>query len=561
MGESFDADYLIVGSGFGGSASALRLVEKGYRVVMLERGRELKAKDFPKTNWNLRRWLWMPALGWRGLFVMRFFRHVTVLAGSGVGGGSLVYANTLPVPKKSFYEANSWAHLAPWETELAPHYQTARAMMGATQTPFLTPPDRILKKVAERRGIPEAFDSTHTAVFYGEPGKTVPDPYFGGEGPDRTGCTHCGSCMTGCRHGAKNTLDKNYLFLARKRGLDIQPDTEVTHVRPLEGGGYEVTAKQGARRWFRTTRVFRVGQVIFSAGVLGTVDLLLKLQRDPEGLPNLSPRLGARIRTNSESLIGVSAPGMKKDLSKGVAIGSILQTDEHSHLEMVRYGAGSGFFRVAMFPHIGGDLPGPVKVLKGVAYMFRHPLKTLRAYTVRDWAKTTMILLYMRSTEGTLRFVGKRRWLNPFAQKMGAVVEDGEAPTASIPEATSLAEELAEVSDGMPGSLLSETATNIPTTAHILGGCCMGADASEGVIDHEHRVFNYPGLFVIDGSSISANPGVNPSLTILALAERAMSRIPAKAGAELKPAPEAQAAIPHRLRVQDDGVLEYSSAS
>ena len=526
--DDFDADYLIVGSGFGGSASALRLSEKGYKVLMLERGRELQAKDFPKTNWNLKRWLWAPSLGFRGLFVMRFFRQVTVLAGAGVGGGSLVYANTLPIPSNSFFENASWSDLASWQEELAPHYQEARRMMGAVETPFLTTPDRLLRRVAENRGTPEAFESTHTAVFYGEAGKTVPDPYFGGEGPDRTGCTLCGACMTGCRHGAKNSLDKNYLYLARKRGLKIQADTEVVDIRPLESGGYEIEAKYGARRWGRKTQVFRAQNVILSAGVLGTVDLLLDLKAKRGGLDKLSPCLGHRIRTNSESLIGVCAPDMDEDLSKGVAIGSILQTDENSHLEMVRYGGGSGFFRLGMFPHIAGELPGAIKVLKAFAYVVMHPVQSFKTYTMPDWARKTMILLYMRTTEGTLRMVNKRRLTNPFRRKMGSTLEKGEKPTATIPEATALADEIAELSGGMPGSLISEVATNIPTTAHILGGCCMGSDADEGVIDHRHRVFGYPGLFVVDGSAISANPGVNPSLTILALAERAMSFIPPK---------------------------------
>jgi len=528
VAKDFDADYLIVGSGFGGSASALRLTEKGYRVLMLEQGRELKAEDFPKTNWNLKRWLFAPALGFRGLFVMRFFRQVTVLAGAGVGGGSLVYANTLPIPRSAFFRTESWAELADWETELGPHYQEARRMMGAVKTPFLTKPDRLLRQVAEKRGQLEDFESTHTAVFYGEAGVTVPDPYFGGEGPDRTGCTLCGACMTGCRHGAKNSLDKNYLYLARKRGLKIHADTEVVHIRPLEGGGYEVVAKQGARRLGRKRKTYTARQVILSAGVLGSVDLLLKLKDKRDGLPKLSPCLGHRIRTNSESLIGVCAPDMKEDLSKGVAIGSILQTDERSHLEMVRYGAGSGFFRLAMFPHVGGDLPGPIKLLKAFAFIGQHPIKAFKTYTIPDWARKTMILLYMRTTEGTLRMVNKRRLSNPFKRKMGSTLERGEKPTANIAEATELAEEIADLSDGLAGSLVTEVATNIPTTAHILGGCCMGADASEGVIDHRHRVFGYPGLYVIDGAAISANPGVNPSLTILALAERAMSFIPPK---------------------------------
>ena len=529
MSEGYDADYLIVGSGFGGSASALRLCEKGYKVLMLERGRELKAEDFPETNWNLPKWLWLPSLGWRGLFIMRFFKQVTVVAGAGVGGGSLVYANTLPIPKSYFFDFPSWAHLANWKEELMPHYAEARRMMGATKTPFLTRPDKILRRIAEKRGQPEAFESTHTAVYYGTPGKTVSDPYFDGEGPERTGCLHCGACMTGCKHGAKNTLDKNYLYLARKLGLEIQPDTEVTHIRPLSEGGYEVTAKYGARLWGRQKRIFRTKNLIMSGGVLGTVDLLLELSTKPDGLPQLSPTLGKRVRTNSESLMGVVAPDEREDLSKGVAIGSIFNIDDRSHLEMVRYGAGSGFFRIPTAYHVGGDLPGPIKLVRTIVGSMMQPIKTLKTWMIPDWATKTMILLYMRTTEGTLRMTNKRRLTNPFKRKMGSVVEEGETPTANIPEASQLAREIAEETGGTAKSFITEVFTNIPTTAHILGGCAMGADADEGVINHKHEVFGYPGMYVIDGSAISANPGVNPSLTILALAERAMSFIPPKA--------------------------------
>lgn len=532
MKEGFDTDFLIVGSGFGGSACALRLTEKGYRVLMLERGRQLQAEDFPKTNWNLKRWLWAPSLGFRGLFVMRFFRHITVLAGTGVGGGSLVYANTLPIPKSGFFKSESWAKLADWETELAPHYQEAQRMMGAVETPFLTTPDRLLQKVAENRGHPEAFESTRTAVYYGKAGVTVPDPYFGGEGPDRTGCIRCGACMTGCRHNSKNTLDKNYLYLARKHGLRLEADTEVVGIRPLEGGGYEVEAKYGARRFGRKRQTFRARQVILAGGVLGTVELLLRLKGEPDGLPQLSDRLGTSIRTNSESLIGVCAPDLNDDLSDGIAIGSILKTDDKSHLEMVRYGAGSGFFRLWMFPHVGGNAMLVVRLMRALAVLFRNPRLTLKAYLTPDWAKKTMILLYMRTTEGTLRMRSKRSILNPFRRKMVSTLEGGEKPTASIPEATALAQEIAKLSGGFPGSLITEVVTNTPTTAHILGGCCMGSDATSGVIDHRHRVFGYDGLYVVDGSAISANPGVNPSLTILALAERAMSFIPPKSAVE-----------------------------
>ncbi len=239
-------DFVIIGSGFGGSVSALRLVEKGYDVLLLEKGAEHSAEDFPKTNWNLRRWLWMPIIGCRGIFQMRFFKHVTVLAGAGVGGGSLVYANTLPVPKRSFFESPTWAALADWERELSPHYEVAQRMLGATKVPFLTAPDRLLREIASARGHADAVESTSVAVYFGEPGETVPDPFFEGHGPARTGCTKCGACMTGCRHGAKNSLDKNDLYLARKLGLGLEANCEVVDVRPLApgdgSGGYEIIA-------------------------------------------------------------------------------------------------------------------------------------------------------------------------------------------------------------------------------------------------------------------------------------------------------------------------------
>jgi cholesterol oxidase len=516
-------DYAIVGSGFGGSVSAQRLTEKGYDVLMLEQGSELRAEDFPKTNWDIKRWLWAPALGCRGLFRMRPFSHVQVLAGAGVGGGSLTYANTLPIPKHGFYASPAWAHLADWQNELAPHYQTARRMLGAAPTDFLTPADALLKELAAERGTPEAFEKPHVAVFMGKPGETVPDPYFDGEGPARTGCIRCGSCMTGCKHGAKNTLDKNYLYFARKRGLTLQADSEVVHVAPLPEGGYRIRVLQGRSVFGRQQVEFEAKNVIFSAGALGTNSLLLKLKADPSALPNLSDQVGHRVRTNSESLICVTAPDSLEDHAKGIAINSLLQTDEHSHLEMVRYGTGSGFFRTLVTaPHVGGGT-GFMMIFRMLAAFLMHPWLALRTFFVSDWARHTMILLYMRSTEGTLRFVR-----GPFGF-MNTTLENGDRPSASMPEATELALRIAEKVGGLARSTFFEQVLNVPTTAHILGGSCMGDSPETGVIDHKHRVFGYDGLYVIDGSAVSANVGVNPSLTICALAERAMSFIPAKA--------------------------------
>jgi len=513
-------DYLIVGSGFGGSTSALRLAEKGYSVLVVEKGSELTANDFPKTNWDVRRWLWAPALGARGLFQMRPFRHVSVLAGAGVGGGSLTYANTLPIPKQSFFRSASWSHLADWEKELAPHYGTARRMLGAAPTDFLTPADQLLKEIAEERGTPEAFEKPHVAIFMGEAGRTVKDPYFGGEGPDRTGCIRCGACMTGCRFGAKNTLDKNYLYFARRAGASVLADTEVVDVVPRDGGGYTVTARQGRSYFFRKPVAFEAKNVVFSGGALGTNSLLLRL-KERGSLSRLSPRVGNRVRTNSESLIFVTVPGTKDDHSKGIAINSLLQTDEHSHLEMVRYGSGSGFFRMVAVPHVGGHVPGLVKLWRMFVFTLKNPLRVLRAWLVANWAASTMILLYMRSAEGTLRFVRKGGFMN-------TELEDGEPPRATIPEATELALAIAKKSGGTAMSAYYEPLLDVPTTAHLLGGCCMGASEADGVIDHRHRVFGYEGLYIVDGSAISANPGVNPSLTITALAERAMTFIPTK---------------------------------
>jgi cholesterol oxidase len=523
MPDAFDYDVIIVGSGFGGSPTALRLVEKGYSVLMLEKGSELGAADFPKSNWHVRRWLWAPWLGARGLFKMTFFRHVTVLSGVGVGGGSLVYASTHPVPKASFFTTGSWAGLAAWEEELAPYYAQVKRMLGIVTTPMLTPPDRILKALAEERGQGADFHSTDVAIHFGEPGKTIDDPYFDGQGPPRTGCIRCGGCMLGCRHGAKNSLDKNYLWLARKLGLQLHADTEVTAVRPLPGGGYRVEAKHGRHPLWRRSRVFTARQVVLAGGVLGTVDLLAKMKRDPEGLPKLSDRLGSAIRTNSESLIGVVTPKRDVDYSKGVAIGSIFQVDERSHLEPVRYPAGSGAFRTVLAPHVAGE-NALVRLLRVAGTILRHPIAMLQALFVRDLAKQSAILLYMRTADGTLQ-LRRRPW------GLGSRREAGPAPTASIPEATELANAFASKMGGMPFSLITETALNIPTTAHILGGCCMGQSADTGVIDAEHRVFGYDGLYVIDGSAISSNPGVNPSLTIAAMAERAAAKWPAKAKA------------------------------
>jgi cholesterol oxidase len=524
--STFDQDWIVIGSGFGGSVSALRLAEKGYRVLVVEKGKRFAPSDFARSNWNLRRWMWMPALGLRGIFKMSFFEHATILHGVGVGGGSLTYANTLPLPKAGFFESPSWARLANWRAELEPHYATARRMLGAAPNPRETTGDRVLGEIASDIGRKEHFRPTEVAVYFGTPGRKVADPYFGGEGPERTGCTFCGACMTGCRVGAKNTLDRNYLFLAEKRGVEVRSETEVTAIRPRAGGGFTVELREtGPGRRPRAT--VSAERVICAGGVMGTVPLLLRMREDPRGLPGLSPRVGDFVRTNSESLIGIVSP-TDGTMSDGVAITSILETDEDSHVEPVRYASGSGFFRLLAVPHapgatILGRLTGALRTFVA------HPWRWLRALSVRDFAAHSQMLLYMRTLEGCISlrlgrsvFTGFRRGLvtrlDPAAQ----------APLAFMPEATDLAKRFAEKVGGVTASLLTEMVLGGPSTAHILGGACMGPSSEEGVIDERHRVFGYEGLYVVDGSSVSANPGVNPSLTIAAMAERAMTFIPEK---------------------------------
>ena len=497
----------------------MRLSEKGYRVLVIEKGKWHSEKDFPETNWNLKRWMWLPFLRFFGFFKLTFFRHTTILSGVGVGGGSLGYANVLQIPTAKFFEADSWAHLADWESELKPHYETALEMMGAAENPRLEAGDKALRELAKQIGKENHFQKTNVAVYFGEPGVMVDDPYFGGEGPDRGGCNFCGGCMTGCRYNAKNTLDKNYLYFAQKNGVLIQAESEVYDVIPIDGSngsqGYKI-------RWKSSTRIFKkkgeftAGAVIFAGGVLGTVTLLLKLKK--LSLPNLSDRVGCAIRTNSESLCGVTTFDKHTVFSDGISIGSILHTDKNSHLEPVRYSAGSGFWRILMSPLVFG---------KNIFFRFaniiydwlKHPVQNLRVFFIDDFAIRTQILLFMRTIESTLRF---SRGL--FGMK--STLESGSPPTAFIPDAKKYAEQYSKIVNGKPVTLITETLFGMPTTAHILGGAVMGKDAGEGVIGKDNRVFGYENMYVCDGSMISANPGVNPSLSIMAITERAVSKIP-----------------------------------
>ncbi|SNR63403.1 GMC oxidoreductase [Lutibacter flavus] len=515
-------DYIIIGSGFGGSVSALRLSEKGYKVLVIEKGKWFKSEDFPKTNWNLKKWIWEPKLNLKGFFKMTFLNHVTVLSGVGVGGGSLTYANTLPVPKSNFFNSGSWAKLNSWELELKPFYETAYKMLGAAQNPKLYAADLTVKEIAKDLGKENNFEAVKVAVYFGDAGKAVKDPYFNGEGPDRTGCIHCGACMTGCRYNSKNSLDKNYLYLAQKLGTKIIAEKEVFNVSTIGtsdgSNGYKIEFKSSVgkkQQDFITTK-----GVIFSGGVMGTVPLLLKLKEN--SLPNLSDKVGCNVRTNNESLLVVTSTEKKpKDYSKGLAIGSILHTDENSHLEPVRYGEGSGFFRVLTVPTIHNKFV--LFRFLGVLLLFlKNPFKIFKTIFARSYAKRTTVLLFMQTLDSTLRIkLGK-------LTKMKTVTEQGEKPNAFISEALLLGKQFGKKVKGIPYANFTDALLGSPTTAHILGGAVMGKDISEGVIDKNNQVFGYKNMLVCDGSIISANPGVNPSLSITAITEHAMSKIPSK---------------------------------
>lgn len=523
----YDYDYIIVGSGFGGSVSAMRLTEKGYRVLVIEKGRRWKPEAFPETNWNLRRWLWLPMFRFRGIFKMTIMRHVGILSGVGVGGGSLMYANTLPRPRETFFKSGSWSGLTDWKKEMEPHYKEAERMLGSVENPGLYDSDEALRAVAGKFGKSDSFEPTRVAVFFGEPEQEVPDPYFDGKGPRRTGCNFCGSCMTGCRYNAKNTLDKNYLYLAERGGAEVLAEKKVVRIQPIKSqedtfvkageGGYRVTMKDSTGL-LKRRKVLTAKGVILSGGVLGTVRMLLNMKR--RNLPGLSDQVGAQIRTNNESLALVHSRKKEKDFSKGVAIGSIFPPDEDTHLEPVRYGSGSGFWKLLGVPMTyGKTMVG--RILKLIWRFITHPRSWLRIYFSKDFAKESVILLFMQHLDSTLRL--KRGLLN-----MRTVLSTGPAPSAFMPLARELADSTSEEVDGTPFVMVSEAILGTPLTAHILGGCVIGENAFKGVIDQDHQVFGYQNLYVCDGSAISANPGVNPALTITAMTERAMSRIPEK---------------------------------
>ncbi len=517
-------DVIVVGSGFGGSTAALRLTEKGYDVTVLEAGQRFDESTYPATSWRLRQFLWAPALRCFGMQRISLLRNVMVLAGAGVGGGSLNYANTLYTPKDAFYDDPQWADITDWKRELAPFYDQASRMLGVTRYNRTTPSDRVMANVATRMGVGDTFGPTPVGVYLGTPGVTEKDPYFGGVGPDRTGCIHCGECMTGCRHGAKNTLLKNYLYLAEQAGASVRPMPTVTAIVPRPGGGFrvETTATGGRRR-----SVFSADRVVLAAGTLGTQKLLHAMANDGS-LPHLSPVLGRLTRTNSEAILGARTFRDDVDFTKGVAITSSFHPDADTHIEPCRYGKGSNAMGLLTTALADG---GPRRALRWLSEVMRQPGTFLRNLSLRKWSEQTIIALVMQSRDNSINLRPKR-WGRGLTSEQG----HGEPNPTWIPVGHEAVRQIAEEIDGFAGGGWNDV-VNIPMTAHILGGAPIGATAEDGVIDPYHRVHGYPGLSVVDGAAISANLGVNPSLTITAQAERAMAYWPNRGEPDTRPEP------------------------
>lgn len=535
-----DYDVLIIGSGFGGSVSALRLTEKGYKVGVLEAGRRFADDEFAKTSWRLREFLWAPALGCFGIQRIHLLRNVMILAGAGVGGGSLNYANTLYVPPDPFFNDKQWSHITDWKSELMPHYDQAQRMLGVVKNPTFTDADRIMKEVAEEMGVGDTYTPTPVGVFFGPdgqkaPGQTVPDPYFGGAGPDRTGCIECGECMTGCRHGAKNTLVKNYLGLAESAGAQVIPMTTVTDFEQRGDGTWAVRTKRTGRLLPGGRKTYTARHVILAAGTYGTQSLLFKM-RD-SGRLRISDRLGVLTRTNSESIVGAGRyrASSDLDLTRGVAITSSIHPSPDTHIEPCRYGKGSN--AMGLLQTLMTDGPGPSgtdvpRWKQLVRAAVTNPRAALRMLVVRRWSERTVISLVMQHLDNSITTFTKKGLLG---RRMTSKQGHGEPNPTWIPVGNQVTRRIAEKIDGVAGGTWGEL-FNIPLTAHFLGGAAIGDSPESGVIDPYQRVYGYPSLYVVDGAAISANLGVNPSLSITAQAERAAALWPNRGEADPRPA-------------------------
>lgn len=526
---TFDHDVVVIGSGFGGSVSALRLTEKGYRVAVLEQGRRFADHEFAKTSWRLRQYLWAPFLGCYGIQRITLLKDSLILSGAGVGGGSLVYANTLYEPLDPFYADPSWGHITDWKAELAPYYDQAKRMLGVSTYAIETPADRVMKETAKRMGVEGTFHYAPVGITFGAPGEHIADPYFGGVGPDRNGCLNCGECMTGCRHNAKNTLVKNYLHLAEQAGAQVHELTTVTRVRPLPRGGYEIQYRSTNKRLGRR-RTMTAEQVVFSASALGTQRLLHRMKAEGH-LPHLSERIGVQTRTNSEALMGAVAMGDEVDYTYGAAITSSIHPDEYTHIEPVRYGKGSNAMMLVQAA-LAPEGTGKPRLLVWAWNTLKLAPKLFKMYDPKHWSERTVIALVMQAHDNSITTYLKKGLFG--RTKLTSKQGHGRPNPTYIPAAHEAAKHMADHMGGVAGGTIGEP-FGVPMTAHFMGGCGIGDSPESGVVDPYQRLFGHEGLHVIDGSAISANLGVNPSLTITAQAERAVAMWPNRGDADPRP--------------------------
>ncbi|OQX95115.1 hypothetical protein B6I21_07080 [candidate division KSB1 bacterium 4572_119] len=522
----YDFDYAVIGSGFGGSVSALRLAEKGYSVCVFEKGKRFQKNDFPDTNWKLWNWLWMPRINFTGIQQLTLLHNVFILSGTGVGGGSLVYCAVLFEPPDTFYYDPQWAGLnGDWKKKLAPFFKEAKRMLGVTENPKLWKSDELLKDYAKEIGREKYFRPTQVGIYFGEPGVTVSDPFFNGKGPARTGCDFGGQCMVGCKNGGKNTLDRNYLYLAENLGVKIVPETEVVRVKEDGNGGYELTTRNSIGLIRGNIQTIHVRGVVFAAGALGTNKLLLECKRSG-ALSKISDQLGKVGRTNSEVMVGARARSGDSEYCEGIAIASSLFVDDVTHIEPVRFarGADAMFWLSTLATDGGTRLTRP---LKHIWNCLTHPIDYLRSRNPVGWAKRAIILLVMQTLDNQLHFHWKRRWWFPFTRSLTSKGTVKSTPTY-IAAANDAAKGIAKRINGIPQSAVTEVLFNIPLSAHILGGAVIGKSPQHGVVDKYGKVFGYENMYITDGSIVPANLGVNPSLTITALAEYVMSNVPEK---------------------------------
>lgn len=526
--SQYDYDAVIIGSGFGGSVSALRLAEKGWKVAVLEQGRRLTPSDLAKAGNDAKALAWIPSLGLKGFFAQDVFQHVAIVRGVGVGGGSLVYAAVLLEPRESFYKDPAWANMADWQTELAPHYATAKKMLGVTPNPYNGLQDDWLKATATTMGAEHNFDTVPQGIYFGEEGISKADPFFQGEGPTRRGCNRCGRCMTGCAYNAKNTLDKNYLYLAEKLGVQILAERQVTHISSLNSSeeGYIIHSQHP---WQKKTNYqpLKARFVILSAGALGSQEILFASRDRYKTLPNIPRSLGEHVRTNSEAIVGILANDKTTDITHGTSISSHFYPDNHTHITQNRFAKSYGFMKLYYGPLIDGHKPLQ-RALQTLWHFIKHPLQSLKPFFSSNWHKRISVLTVMQHADNELAFNYGRTLLRGGRFGLKSQISKGGRTPSYIPQANAAARAFAEASNGTALNMLPESLGNLSITAHLLGGAVIANNPQQGVIDKNHQVFNHPGLYIVDGSAIPANVGVNPSLTITALAERFAAQFPHK---------------------------------